>query len=511
MALLSAFRDRLLAPFREPGSIAQMFALAIVFALPSFYLLLHDQYSLLTFLVVAAAFIISWTFNKTGALLFVLAYLFLLGDIRRIVNMYAGYPRLDPLLVVGSAFSIYLTVPLLLKVRVSDGLSKAVLAITALMTFEIVNPRQGPLAVGAAGALFFLIPMCWFWIARQYATERILFLILYRTVLPLGVFAALLGFYQTYVGFPPWQQLWIKHAVENGYVALGLGGGHTRSFGYSVNSVEYGTLLMLSSVCATAAVYSGRRAYALFLPILVSAQLLASMRGLLLKTVLAFVMMWAVRGQNPRAWIGRLVLGLILGFGLLGYSVRHATADAPSGPGKTSADVATSHVTQGLAHPLDSKYSTAGLHTQMFLGGIAYGFKNPLGAGLGSVTLGAGKFGGGAEGAGASEVDISDVFTTNGFIGGFLYLAMMGIVTYRLFRFVLTGPRVLSLALLGVFIGMLGEWIPLGQYAAGPFIWFCIGFLANKRVMAGLQGSTASADEEPSGEFAPEYLDEVPA
>ncbi len=502
---LSRIRTTLLAD----DSPLRIYGLALALSIPGLYLLLHGQYSLLTFLIFAVGFTIAWTLDHASSLLIVLLYLFLLGDVRRIVSMYAGSPKLDPLLVTGAVFSLYVTIPLFLRLRVVDGMSKAMLGITALMTLEVVNPRQGSLLVGMSGAMFFLVPMLWFWIARQYATERLLFLMAYRLVLPLGVAAALLGFYQTYIGFLPWEQIWIKHALENGYSALNIGGGHIRSFGFSVNSIEFGTLLMLATVCTLAAVFSGRRAYALLLPLLFSAQVLASMRGLLLKTVLAAVMMWAVRGRNPRAWIGRLALGSILGFGLLAYSVKHAAQDTPAAvPGKSSADFATSHVTQGLAHPLDAKYSTAGIHTQMFLGGITNGLKNPLGMGLGITTLGSGKFGSG-EGTGSSEVDVSDVFTTTGVVGGVLYIFTMAIAFLRTLAYVRTGPRLLSLALLGVFIGMMGEWIPAGQYAVGPFLWFCIGFLANDRVQESVQLRTEELEAEGEPSWGKASLGEV--
>ncbi len=465
----------------------QLFGFAILCIVPAMYLLIQGQYSLLTFLVVAATFLISWPLDKTTSLMLVLLFEFLLGDLRRVVNTYAGYPKLDPLLLAGPVFALCIAIPILLKVKVSDPLSKVVLGVTAVMTLEMVNPRQGSILVGMSGALFMLIPMCWFWIGRAYATEQIIFRLAYRVLLPLAVTAALLGIYQTYVGFLPWEQSWIKHALENGYVALSLGQGHIRSFGFSVNSAEYGTLLMLGSVCCFAALFAGRRAYALLLPLLLTAQILASMRGLLLKTLMATVMMWAVRGKDVRSWVKRLVFGGILGLGLLAYSVRHATSDdappAAAGPAASSAGLATSHVTQGLAHPLDPKYSTAGLHTLMFLGGFGHALKNPLGMGLGMVTLGAAKFGT-TEGTGTSEIDISDAFITMGFVGGPLFLMAIVIGYLEAAKYVQTGPPQLGFFIVGLLVGMLGAWMPLGQYAIGPFVWFCIGFLCRQGILA---------------------------
>jgi len=117
----------------------------------------------------------------------------------------------------------------------------------------------------------------------------------------------------------------------------------------------------------------------------------------------------------------------------------------------------------------------------MFTDGIIDGFINPLGDGLGVVTLGAGKFGGGDPGIpGSSEVDISDVFITTGFMGGLLYVFAIGLALRNSVRYRRTGPPMLSFCVVGILTCMLGAWIPLGQYALGPFLWFFLGFLARE-------------------------------
>ena len=501
--LYEAAYDRLYAR-RET---LQLLGLGAVLLVAGLELLIRGQYSILTFLIVAAAFLIAWSLNKTIALVTVLVFEFLLGDIRRIVNMYAGYPKLDPLLLTGPIFAVAIVFPMLLKIKVSDPLSKVLLSITGIMFLETINPRQGPIAVGFAGAMFMLVPIFWFWLGRAYGTERIVELLAYRVVLPLAVLAAIIGLYQTYVGFLPWEQAWIRHALVTGYAALNIGGGHIRSFGFSVNSIEYGTLLMLGSIISVAAILSGQRAYFVILPLLLSALVLASMRGLILKLAVSIVMMWAVRGQDRRSWIKRLVFGGVFAVALLGYSVRHAASsaeEAPAPSGKaTSANLATNHVTEGLAHPLDPKYSTAGMHASMFLGGFSYGFKNPLGMGLGMVTLGASRFG--TVGAvGSSEVDISDAFITMGLLGGPLYVLAVILGITEATRYVLVGPRRLSYLLVGLLTGMLGSWMTLGQYAVGPFLWFCIGYVAKTAIVARQKAAELEEDhllEDPSEEL----------
>ena len=450
---------------------------------PVLFLLLHEQFSVLALLLVLFTLVLAWNISRTVALGFLFLFLFVLGDVRRIVSLLGGTPALDPLLLTGALFGIYLVLPVLLHLRLTDSFSKAVLALMVLMTLEIVNPRQGPVFVGISGALFYVVPMFWFWIARRYATPRMMSSILYRVVVPVGTAAALLGIYQTYVGFLPWQEAWIK-AVSVTYSALNLGGGHIRSFGFSVNSVEYGSLLTLSATVVVAAVLNGRRVFALLLPVLLPAMVLSSMRGALIKSFLAVAVMWAVGGRGRHSLKRRLALVVLLAVGGVLFSM-HDGGDGGGAaplPGKSSssAQAATSHVTQGRSHPFHNRYSTAGLHWQMVVDGVTNGFRYPLGSGLGAVTLGASKFGGDPGVTGSSELDVSDAFITMGFVGGLLYIFVLCITLRRAYLYVRSGDRDLALPLLGILVAMLGAWIALGQYAVAPLVWFCIGFLTSR-------------------------------
>lgn len=466
----------------------------IGFLIPALYLFLHQQFSLLSACVSFGMLLILWLRDRKTAFAATFVFLFALGDIRRIIDMAQGTRGLDPMLLVGAVFAIYLAVPLLLRVKLTDAMSKAVLALLVIMVLEIFNPRQGSLLVGFSGAVFYIVPVLWFWIGRQFATDRILSTLFYRVVIPMGVLAALLGFYQTYIGFLPWEDAWIQ-SVKNDFMALNLGGGHIRAFGFSGNSVEFGNLLLLASTFVLAAIYSGRRAYALLLPVLLAAILLASMRAVILKLLFASTMMWAVRAGGGRAWIQRFVIGLVVGVGLLGYSVSRATGGGEQTltDRSSSAQFATAHVTEGFAHPLDSKYSTAGGHWQLFLAGIERGFTYPIGVGLGAVTLGAGKFGGDSSVSGSSEIDISDAFISMGAFGGLLFLFII-LLGFRLaFRYVQEVPHSISLPMMGLLTATVSAWIALGQYAVGPFVWFCLGAIAQNRPQAA-QRNTARGD-----------------
>ncbi|RXS94950.1 hypothetical protein [Silvibacterium dinghuense] len=443
------------------------------------WMIFHDQFSLLGAGVFLAVLLLISLRNKALAIHLAIVYLFLLGDIRRIFDMTGEMPKFDPLLLVGPIFSIILALPILMTLRLTDPMSKAVTALMAIMTLEIFNPKQGPIVVGVAGAMFYLIPMFWFWIGRQYGTIPVVYRIMQLGLIPLGVLAAVLGMIQTYIGFLPWERAWIDNVASH-FTALNLGGGFIRAFGYSVNGVEFVAIMLTGCTAAMAMFFAGRRAYMFLVPIIVWGIFLSSSRGAILRCLFAICASWALSSKGGRGWALRLVLALGLGVLALGFSVTRATQAAGdhSGGFTSAADASTQHQLQGLSDPLNAKHSTAGVHSQMFLAGLMKGITYPIGYGLGATTLGSSRLGGDSSAAGSSEVDLSDVFTNTGLIGGAVYLWMFFLILKRAIRFGRTAPRVVGLSVLGVIFALLGQWLALGSYAMTPLTWFFIGAIS---------------------------------
>ncbi len=446
---------------------------------PLSWLMVHGFLSLLSFLMVCTALIILTVGNKSIAICVTLAYLFLLGDIRRIIGTFIGFPKLDPLLLVGPVITLIFAIPLLMRLRLKDGVSKVMFALLVVMLLQVVNPRQGPIIVGISGAMFYVIPILWFWIGRRYGTEKVLFAVIYRVVIPLAVTAGILGLCQTYVGFLPWEAVWIA-AVKDHYHALNLGGGYIRAFGFSVNSVEYAGLELVGATSVLAAFFSGRRFYAFFFPILAAALFLASSRTSIVKLIFSVAVAWALSSKGGKGWAVRLPAAIAVLFGILAFSLSRVSSSSPATPG-TAAGFSAEHQVQGLAHPLDSKKSTAGLHVTYFLGGFKQGFTSPVGFGLGAITLGGGKFGDSGSGdddsAVPSEIDISDSFVSLGLIGGLLYVSAIFLIIRRAISFGQSAPKSLGLPAIAILASMGGAWIALGQYGMGPLLWFIIGCL----------------------------------
>jgi len=440
---------------------------------PLTWLLLHGFFSLLAFLIVACALIILVLFDKRMGICVLLAYLFLLGDIRRVIGTFIGFPKIDPLLLVGPILTILLALPILMRLRLRDPISKVMVGLMAVMLLEIVNPHQGPIVVGLAGAMFYLLPILWFWIGRHFGTDKMLYIVIYWVTIPLAVLAAILGLWQTYIGFLPWESAWIA-AVSGHYTALNLGGGFIRAFGFSVNSVEFAGLQLVGATCVLAAFFAGKRVYGLLFPLLAFTLFLASSRTAIVKLLFSVAVAWALSSRGGKGWAVRLPIAIAVIFGVLALSLSRVSSSANKDPG-TAAGFSTEHQVQGLAHPLDQKKSTAGLHVAYFLGGFTQAFSYPIGYGLGSVTMGTKLGDEGGAGSSMTEVDISDAFVSMGLPGGFLYLATIFLVIKSGIRFGRTAPKHLGLPTIAILAAMGGAWIALGQYGMGPLIWFIIG------------------------------------
>ena len=438
------------------------------------FLLIGGQLNLICALMIGSVLVLALSKDVVSAALLTLIYLHVLGDVRRLIDVATGVPELDLLLLVGPCMALLLAAPILLKLRVHDALSKAMLILTVLMAFEVINPAQGGLAVGISGALFYLVPVLWFWIGRGIGSPAVIERLLYRVLLPLAVCAALLGLWQTLVGFFPYEQAWIDATLKN-YMALSLGG-TTRAFGFSVSAAEYATLLEIGAAGAAAAFFTRRRIWALAFPLLVTAMLLASGRTVVVKLVLALAVTWALRKKQAMSPGSMIRIGALLVAGLVGVSYvasMWAPSAQPASAGSATQE-SLAHLSGGLAHPFDERYSTVGIHQGMFLSAIGSSFTAPLGHGLGATTGAATKFTGSSDQF-SSEIDFSDMFIIMGPVGGVVYLFVFGAAMRSAMLYLQRTKLAVGLAVIAILVAVLGAWLISGQYSTSALVFFLIG------------------------------------
>ncbi len=390
-----------------------------------------------------------------------------LGMIRRVVSEFSAITRFDPLLVVGP---IALGILVLAAARsgvfsARTHLSRSVLVLTVLILLGAVNPLEGSLLSGIAGLLFVLVPTLGFWAGRRLDDRAIEFV--FKLVAALGVAAAAYGLVQTLVGFPTWDRLWIDE-VRSTFTSLDVGG-VVRPFSSFSSEAEYASYLTVAIVIYVGAALRPR--YLLLavgaLAVLVPALVLESSRGAVLLVVVALGAMLGAWRRLPlvlAAGLGALLI-VALGFGLRSYG--------PTSFSTSTSGALISHDVAGLADPLNPQKSTVGGHLSLIVSGVKSAFTNPLGKGIGSVTIASSTFGGVTA---RTEADPSDMAVALGLPGLVAYLAVC-ILGIRLVYIAASSRRdLLSIVGLGVVVVTLFQWLNGGNYSVAFLPWLVLGW-----------------------------------
>ncbi len=451
---------------------------ALVLIASLFVVLVHGQFHLLAAIILGSMLFAISRRDPATAIVFTFAYLFLMGDMRRILAIAAPQPAFDPLLLIGPGMAALLAVPGFYHLKLRDNLSKGMLALLVIMALEIFNPSQGSLAVGFSGAFFYIVPVLWFWVGRSFASPALVERILYHVLLPLSVLAALFGLYQTFFGFLPYQQLWVNSATRvltSLYV-----GSSIRPFGFSISPAEYATLLEFGLLVTVAALFARQRAWIVFLPLLAMALILESSRGFVVAATFALSVVWVMRrGQKlrPATVVTMLAFGVLSLVFLSTIAARFSSPETPASRHNTAAQNELAHQLGGLAHPFDAKYSTAGTHAAMVTSALTNAITHPLGSGLGYTTFAAEKINGSSKTQGSSELDLSDMFVALGVVGGLVYLSIGFMVLLRVLKNVPLVPLRISLCVLALAIATFGHWLVGGQYSTSSLMFFLFGSL----------------------------------
>jgi hypothetical protein len=416
--------------------------------------------------IFAALWILTQISPRTS-LTAIFIYLAFLGGIRRGLIPSLGWPNQDPLLLVGPAIAALFCLILLAsrRIRITTTLSRLILLMLGLMICEIVNPLQGGIAIGLAGALFYVTPLLWFFVGRLICDEAALTR-LYKATIIVAVVGALYGLYQTFFGFSETDKEWME---MSGQIALFVGDS-IRAISFFTSAAEYVWVVCIAIVILWAMFLSGKKTALIPVPLLMTAVFLESGRGPVIATLATLTVMWAIQARNKRMWISRgivavAVVGVCLTTGMQQLQGLQLSSNVSS---------LVTHQITGMLDPSDPQSSTAVLHTVMMIQGIASGFQHPLGEGLGATTLAAGKLGGAG---GSTEVDISNIFQSLGFVGGSIYLVIISAVLTLALRNWSANRSFTSLAIIGVLLIGLGQWLNGAQYSVAFLSWTSIGAL----------------------------------
>jgi hypothetical protein len=471
-SMLVAIRPRAAtasAPDRSAvKEIAYSVGVLTLIAVPLPYLLRGDHGHYITALLLTLTLVACSFYSERGGIVAALVFLSVLGDYRRYVSYFEGYPLIDPLLLVAPAAALLLLGKALLRRRHAQrtALAWLLLALMSLMVIEMFNPAQGDLQVGIAGALFYLAPLLWFWVARSFASREFAAHFTW-TVIGVAAAAAALGLYQTYFGFLPFEQRWVE---QIGYQSLYISDQVIRAVGFFNSSAEYQRYLVLGTMSVFGIWLVRRSAVIVLLPIFLVTIFLSAARGPVVIVLLAMALVWAVAGRSVATWLPRVILAAgIAAASLLGVLLFLQTR-ALEGRVAPLVD----RQVEGLLNPANHEKSTATGHVQMLTDGLVAGFTTPAGVGLGATTEAAHKYG---ERNLSSEVDLSNVMISVGLLGGILYLAIVATVLVRAVRWWRSERTPYALAITGGLLGTLSGWLIGGEYSVAAIVWFQIGLM----------------------------------
>ena len=416
----------------------------------------------------------------------VLSYLAVIGGVRRWLIPIIGYAGNDPLLLVVPAVLVAMAMTLRIQngVTQSSRLTKLTLWLLGLMLLQAFNPLQGEIAVGMGGIVFYVIPLLWFFVGRQCATIGGTRLLL-RTIVVIGILAASYGLYQTWIGFNTGELAWLNEMKSKGsYQALSVG--VIRAFSFFTSASEYACFLAITFIVLWAAFLQGSWTSLVPLPLIGLALFLESSRGIIVLTLFASSVIWAVQGRSRPVWIARGIVALVVGFGGFGWSISQLEDQEFD----ERIDPLIGHQMEGFADPFGED-STAPGHADRVQNGIWYGITHPWGAGLGATTIAAGKFGGTDLG---TEGDLSNLFVSLGIVGGLLYAAVIFMALKTALEFWRLTRHWISLSILGILVVQILNWLNTSQYSTVMLIWFLLGSMEG--ILSQLRIRIASLREE---------------
>lgn len=372
----------------------------------------------------------------------------------------------DPLLLVGAAVWVALA---LLAVRSGalrrrTPLTNAVLILGGLLALSALNPLQGGLTVGLSGALLVVVPMVAFLVGRALVDDRMLGRLMWLAA-RLGVAVAVYGLAQTFSRFPSWDLAWIDNG---GYAALNVGG-FIRPFASFSAASEYTGFLGVAMVAwmSRARGALGWPASAGALALLGTALWYASSRGIVVLTIAAIGLMLSARAGLS---LGRAVL---LGLAVLAALPALVGWLAPQRFGDDVGGQLVQHQVEGLTDPL-GEGSTLPVHIGLIGSGIESAFRQPIGTGVGSITISGGKYGGAVGGA---EGDPGRAPFAAGLPGLIAYVAVVVCGFPRAYRLAVRRCDAASLAALGLVAVTFLQWLNGGHYAVAFWAWLALGWV----------------------------------
>ena len=409
------------------------------------------------------------------------------GILRRMQYLIVPYSDVEPIHLL-TPFAAFMALLILLNreklsVLFQTPLAKGVTALAAICFLQIFNPLQGGLFVGLSGALFFLVPMVWFYFGQHSTPE--FFPRMMRLIVVVGIVTSLWGVYQTVFGYPEFELYWIHNTDHMESIAVY---NVTRALATFSNSEEWGRYTEIGCLIAMGLGLSrteGKFRFGWFIcgGVLFVMLALTGQRSSIFGLFLGLALLFLTGARTLGSGFLRVVLLGVLLAGFLGLSSRIAGDDTYEPDTSNAVNTMLSHTTKGTLDPTNEYSLGARFETwhEIVTERLP---SNPLGVGIGDSTLA------GARGDENERRPTDNHFLTIAVSAGIPALLLFIWIFWRAFRVTIKiwrnserdsanfSQMRIAIALLGAFV--LGNFFgtSFGIYSIAPIGWLLFGWIS---------------------------------
>jgi len=414
------------------------------------------------------------------------------GFLRRAQFLFLPYTSTDPIHLITPAVTALAFILLLqrqgLKLLNATPLAWLVSTLVLIYIVQIFNPIQGGLSVGLSGALFYLVPVAWFYFGQDIKPEFLPKAL--RLMVVLGLITSLYGLYQLAYGFPSFEQIWVDSTDAYGSIAVG---NIKRALATYSSAEEWGRYIQVGAIiafgfCAGAVGYLKRGGWLLCGMGLTLMLLLTGQRTALFGLVFGTIILIAIGARTWRGMIVRFVLVVAAGLLIVAAAKAPTNDDVLSHAEDERFQGVLTHTTKGALRPTeeDSLLERFDIWTKFATQTIPH---NPLGMGLGATSLGALRFDPGYDLPAVDSYFISLVISC-GLPAALLFMWILGraaLLSWRNFRSAARGSgeaqvwRVVTALMPALILNsFFGTTFTL--YSVAPIGWLLVGWISAEQL-----------------------------
>lgn len=314
------------------------------------------------------------------------------GFLRRAQYLIVPYSQSEPIHLITPIVTFFAFLLVLQRKNLTlfygTPLATSVTILSFICFLQIFNPLQGGLFIGFSGAMYYLVPMAWFYFGQEAKPE--FFPRVMRLIVFLGIICSLYGVYQMVVGYPGFELYWIENTDHYESIAVY---NVKRALATFSNAEEWGRYVLLGSLVAFGLGMSkteGPKRVLWFGCAVTLCGMLAltGQRSSIFGLFLGLAVLFLTGAKTLGAAVSRIFLlciPFVLVIVLSGSLANDGASDLDEGDG---INTMLTHTTKGTVDPagegsLYARFETWGyLLTEVLP-------SNPVGAGLGATTLSA--------------------------------------------------------------------------------------------------------------------------